>query len=311
MNYTSIYKFLAFWWLIIFTNGILAQSVTLKADRDKILIGEQINLLLKADHIKGITQWINLPDSINHIEVVKRSEIDTLNLGGNQIYQQTITITSFDSGHWQIPELSVVDANNQVYMTAPVEVDVIPVDVSQMQDYHDIKEILEVEESSPYFILIIIAIITLASLAIVYWLMRKKKRVILSPPKITENLSPIEWARTELDKLQQENLADNMQIKQHYQQLTNIARRFFYLELGHQSLHQTSDEWMISLQPLPINMEVKTSFLQLLRLADTVKFAKYLPPAYENEQSVKTARQMIELTADWHRAVIFSPNKKS
>ena len=69
------------------------------------------------------------------------------------------------------------------------------------------------------------------------------------------------------------------------------------MQLHHKSLQQTTDEWMVNLHALPVNQDTKTSFLQLLRLADTVKFAKYQPPAFENEQSIPVALQMVERVA--------------
>ncbi len=313
MNYTRIHKYTAIiFTLILFAGKTVAQTVSAKADRDKILIGEQINLLLKADNLDGgIAQWFNLPDTINHLEVVKRSKIDTIQIAGNNIYQQNIIITSFDSGHWQIPALSLLTTNKVSLSTQPIEIDVLPVDVSQLQDYHDIKEILEVEQQSSATIIAIIALITLLSLAALYWLLRKKKPAPVAAPIISDNLSPVDWARQELLKLQQEELVAQNKLKQHYQRLTDITRQYFYLQLHHRSLHQTTDEWMVTLQSLPIGNDVRTSFLQLLRLADTVKFAKYLPPAYENEQSVPIASQMVEQVAQWQNSLNSSPHKKS
>ena len=284
--------------LIIFCNASVSfgQAVTATVDRDKILIGEQINLLLKTDNIQSITQWFNLPDTINHLEVVNRGKIDTIEIAGNTVYQQNIAITSFDSGHWQLPVLTLVGGNNASYTTPLIELDVLPVDVSQLQDYHDIKDIVEVEQQSSYLILLI-ALITLISLVAIIILVRKKRAVAVKLPTLAGNLSPLEWAKQELDKLKTENHFGQNRVKQHYQQLTDITRQFFHLQLRHKSLQQTTDEWMVNLHSLPVHQDIKTSFLQLLRLADTVKFAKYHPPAFENEQSIPVALQMVEKVA--------------
>ena len=298
MKHFISYKF---WVLVVISfccaAGTFGQNVTAKADRDKILIGEQINLLLKTDNIQAISQWFNLPDTVNHIEVVKRSKIDTIDIAGNNVYQQTIAITSFDSGHWQLPALTVIGNNNATYTTAPIELDVLPVDVSQLQDYHDIKDIVEVKQATSYVAIILIALITLISLIAIIILMRKKKVVNVKAPTLTGNLTPLQWAVQELDKLRIENLFGQNKVKQHYQRLTDITRQYFHLQLHHKSLQQTTDEWMVNLYALPVNQDTKTSFLQLLRLADTVKFAKYQPPAFENEQSIPVALQMVEKVA--------------
>jgi hypothetical protein len=296
--------------MVVAGKSSFSQSISAVADREKILIGEQIKLLLKTDNVNGITNWFAFPDTVNHMEVVERSKIDTIEIAGTQNYQQTITITSFDSGQWQIPALEI-SAASKTFTTQPITIEVIPVDVSQLQEYHDIKEIVEVEQKSSTLIIIIIAAITLVSLALVYWFMQRKKPVTAKAPVIKGNLSPLEWAMQELDKLRSENLPSQNAVKQHYQKLTNIARQFFVLQLQHKSLHQTTDEWMLNLQPIPVRQDAKTSFLQLLRLADTVKFAKYLPPAEENERSIEVTRQMVEQVATWQNTIVNAPKKSS
>ena len=95
-----------------FSNASFSQNISATIDREKILIGEQITLQLKAENItpqtQHITGWFSLPDSGNHIEVVKRSPIDTLNINGTTSYFQNITLTSFDSGNWQLPPLRII-----------------------------------------------------------------------------------------------------------------------------------------------------------------------------------------------------------
>ena len=289
-----------------------AQAVSIKPDREKILIGEQITLLLKAENLKGnVATWFNMPDTVNHIEVVKRSKIDTIDIAGNQILQQTITITSFDSGRWQIPALVLTVEDGSRFTTLPIDIDVVPVDVSQMENYHDIKEIVEVEQESNKLIIILIVLITLVALAAVYYLVKRKKPRVIPAPKLQGNLSPREWALQELEKLRNENLWEHNQVKQHYQRLTDITRQFFFMHLQHKSLNQTTDEWMVKLQSLSVSQPVKTTFMQLLRLADTVKFAKYLPPSGENIESINVARQMVEQAAELKEPQIFSSTKKS
>src|SRR4051794_23294278 len=70
-------QFLACSFLFLFSAA--AQQVSATIDRDKILLGEQVTLQLKAEEIRTednpIVAWFNLPDTINHLEVVKRSAI--------------------------------------------------------------------------------------------------------------------------------------------------------------------------------------------------------------------------------------------
>ncbi len=294
MKKQRIYIFLVLMVMFLLTQSpVFAQVVKAEVNRDKILIGEQIKLKLTLQSEKRIPTWFQFPDSINHLLIVNRTKIDTVLNGRFTNYNQTLTITSFDSGRWEFPSLAVASINKA---TNPIMIDVMSADISKLQDYHDIKEIEEVKQENNKTIIAIIAAITLLSLIIIYWLIRKKKKISVQAPLLKNNLSPLQWAMAELDKLQQQKLYNNGQVKKHYTELTNISRNFFHL-LHQPSLHQTTDEWMMSLQSLPVNSESKTSFIQLLRLADAVKFAKYVPPADENENSVETTRTMLNHVA--------------
>jgi hypothetical protein len=175
---------------------------------------------------------------------------------------------------------------------------VLPVDVSQLKDYHDIKEIVEVKDEKSKLIIILLIIVTLIAFALVIWLTRRKRKIIIETLHHEGNLEPLDWALTELNKLREESLPSKGLVKQFYQRMTDISRQYFYRQLRHSAIHQTSDEWMFSLQDMPVDNQTKTSFFQFIRLADTVKFAKYLPPAEEHEHSLHTAANMFKSVAD-------------
>lgn len=279
----------------VFHASVYSQTVRAQVDRDKILIGEQIKLKLTVESPKPIAAWFRFPDSVNHLLVTGRSKIDTVLTGKLIRYQQTIAITSFDSGRWEFPSMSIASIQKS---TPPVAIDVLPVDVSKLTDYHDIKEIEEVKQENNKLIIIIIAALTVLSLIASYILIKRKKLQNVHTAFNKSNLTPLQWALTELDKLQQQGLYKKSQVKKHFSELTNISRKFFHLELHQPSLHQTTDEWMIGLQSLPLDNDSKISFIQLLRLADTVKFAKFLPPIDESERSIETTRMLLQQVAE-------------
>jgi hypothetical protein len=274
---------------------VAAQVVQARADRDKILIGEQIKVKLTVQTPRPLSTWFRFPDSLNHFLVTGRSKIDTVRTGRFLNYNQTISITSFDSGRWEFPSLAIATIQQP---TPPIAIDVLPVDVSKLEDYHDIKEIEEVKQENNTVIIAIIAALTLLSIILSYILIRRKKRLLAQPGAVKGNLTPLQWALAELDKLQQQALYNKSQVKKHFSELTNVSRKFFHLELHQPALHQTTDELMVKLQSLPVDNDAKISFIQLLRLADTVKFAKYLPPVDESERSIETTKRMLHIVAE-------------
>lgn len=310
MERSRTYRVLALLLIICITLTTKAQTFKAAVDRDKILIGEQFRLILKAEGIRAgetfVVSWINMPDTFNHMEVVERSKIDTIDASGSIVFQQTITLTSFDSGQWQIPAIRLAIENKNsnrrtVIASLPITINVLPVDVAHLQDYHDIKEILEVENANSRWILIAIIAITVISIIAIVLLARRKRTVVVKPVEKRGSQTPIQWALSALDKLQKEDLPSKGQVKQYYLRLTDICRQYFHQQLHQKALHQTTDEWMVNLQSLPVEHDTKTAFFQFVRLADTVKFAKYLPPATEQEQSIKVSRQMLVQVAEWQQ----------
>ena len=276
---------------------IFSQAVAANVDRNRIFIGEQIQLKFSVTGAKAGLNWFNFPDSMNHLEVVKKGKIDTVVNGAAINYSQTITITSFDSGRWDFPSLVLPDIARA---TTPIAIEVLPVDVSQMQDYNDIKDIEAVKQQNNWLIIGIIAAITLLALIAIYLLFIKKKKVAIAGPVLKGKQTPLEWALSELNKLDAKKLYDQPEAKKYYSELTRISRTFFLMQLQQDSHQQTTDEWMVRLQPLTVDNEIKTSFFQFLRLSDTVKFAKYAPPVLENESAVEAIKNMLQKVALLH-----------
>lgn len=301
MNKRTLY--IGFFVLLVLssvTSQLFSQTAKAGVDKDKIFIGEQVRLKLAVEGGRAGLKWFTFPDSLNHFEIVKRSKIDTVLNGSTTNYYQTITITSFDSGRWEFPSLFLPGV---MQPTPPIAIDVMPVDVSQMQDYNDIKDIIEVAQENDWLIVGVIAAATLLSIGIIWWLFIKKKKVIVKRRPAKGSLSPLEWALAELNKLKSQKLDTPLEVKKYYSGLTDISRTFFYRQFQQGSMQQTTDEWMMALQPLSVDNETKTSFFQVLRLADTVKFAKYLPHSRDNETSVEVIKNMLQKVSLLHSSI--------
>lgn len=292
MNKSKIYTFL-FVLIILLSHysNLFSQAVKASVNRDRIFIGEQIQLKLSVEKGKAGITWFKFPDSLNHLEVIKRGKIDTVLNGNYTNYSQTIIITSFDSGKWQFPPLSLAGIKQS---TVPISIDILPVDVSKMVEYNDIKGIEAIKPENNWLITGIIAAVTLVSIAAIWWLLKRKKKAMISNIPLKGNISPLDWALAELSKLKEPQPFAAAEVKKYYSDLNNISRTFFNRQLQQNSLQQTTDEWMINLKSLQVNNEAKTSFFQFLRLADIVKFAKYLPPATENVTSVDAIKIMLQ-----------------
>ncbi len=281
---------------LLFITSSYAQVVSASLDRDKILLGEQVILELKAENINlqaaPVRAWFSLPDTANHIEVVKRSPIDTIAINGTTSYLQTITLTSFDSGDWKLPKLSVVLQGNNgqkdTVVANELTLEVLPVDISNLQQYHPMKDIIDVEVSYNYWLIAIISFIILAGIAIAIYFFyknRKKKPVELKPVAAR---SLFETAIGQLEKLQK----DDPPAPVFYTKLDEICRTFIQTQLHIRASQLTTDELMVQLN-VYMQSEARSPFYQLLRLISAVKFAKYYPEDSGKAADVNTAKEAI------------------
>jgi BatD DUF11 like domain len=263
-------------------------------DKQKILIGEPIQLMLEAT-VTGNTPlvWPSL-DSLPHFEWVEKHNVDSSVQPGQRYYRQYLTITSFDSGAYAIPRLTFTAGNKQ-YFTDSIRINIGYTKIDPNKDYHDIKDIIDIPNPFARWFAWIVALVSLASLALVIWLVRKKKiwktRAAGGPEP---TLSPYEEAIRRLDELQQQNLPETGAIKTYYIRLGDIFRLYLYRRLGIQSLSETSEEMIVQLRRLALSAQQFSELADTLRMSDFVKFAKYQPGPADAEQHLRTIRAAIE-----------------
>src|SRR6476620_9477348 len=86
---------------------INAQTVTTRTDRNQILIGERMEYDLFVTLPSTDRVFFDLPDSINHFDVLDKGVFDSTRDNGAYNLRRSIIFTSFDSGSWYIPSLPI------------------------------------------------------------------------------------------------------------------------------------------------------------------------------------------------------------
>jgi len=293
---------------------LLAQSpfeVKARTDTDWIRIGEQVKLHLSADldlsRMPGASLKVvfpNLPDSFAHFEVIDRSGLDTTGQNnGEKHFTQTITLTSFDSGHWELPPLkfevySVKDAGVYDSMfTAPIGIDVGTVSVDTSKAFKPIKTVRAVDWSWldywPYFAAGVGFVLLL--LALWYFIFRRKKKPAPVAPPVP--LEPV-FDRTLrlLKELDAEKVWQQGNVKEYYSRLTDILRAYFEEQFGIAAMEQTTAELLQNIKPVTILNQQRDKLRALLSLADLAKFAKLQPTPEEHIDSMQKAVEIVEWT---------------
>jgi hypothetical protein len=265
------------------------ETTTIRAaiDKNKIYLGEPIRLSVEAvipasDPIRFIEV-----DSIDHFELLNKPVIDTINTTEGTTIKGVYTITSFDSGHWVLPAFILGEG----LKTDSLPVDVVFSEFNPEQDYHDVKNIIEVKPGKKiewWYAVIAGA----ASLLVITWLITRKKKPVGDIQKEIP-VDPYEEARLQLLKLRSEKY----DTKEYYTRISDIFRLYIYRKKGILSLQKTTDDLVSQLKNVQLNKEQFENLSQSLQLSDFVKFAKFIPTATDNNfvyEAIKNSIEMIE-----------------
>jgi BatD DUF11 like domain len=258
--------------LPVMANG--QEGTTLKAsvDRNRILLGEPFTLTMEAGFAPGSAISFVSIDSIPHFEWLEKPVTDTSNENGRMIIKRLYRLTSFDSGHWVIPAISL----SRTVRSDTLGIDVLFAEFDPAREYHDIKDIIEVNpEKKKEWWWYAAGGAVLLVLLLVYLLRRKKPAPAAKPAASTD---PYEEAMIELEQLQN----SKPESKQYYTRLTAIFRMYVFRRKGILSLQKTTDDLVVQLKDLGMPKDEFEKIAQALRLGDLVKFAKYAPNAEED-----------------------------
>jgi hypothetical protein len=288
----------------IFTCALSAQ-VNIKAgvSRDKILIGETVSLTIDAYvPIGAEVSWFP-SDSIEHFEVIKRSPADTVaNIDGKKI-TQVLTITSFDSGRWTIPPFEVT-VGGKPYYSDSLSIDVAFISFDPREDYHDIKDIIVVEDPALKYIPWIIFAVSLVSLALLVFLCRRMTKV---PVRFVKNnitsISAYEEAMNALEELKKKGAPDGNE-KIYYTEMNDILRKYVSGKFGISTFERTNEELILQLTAMNLPQKPFSSLIQSLRMSDFVKFAKYRPSEEDNIHNLDIVRSSIDLLNNYSGSAV-------
>ena len=280
------------------------QAVQTITDRKDILIGEQIKLKIKITlplNTPVLNKWLLLPDSIPHFEVVETGKADTTDFKDNsKAIEQTIIITSFDSGRWAFPALPVEFAGAPGQPPQIVPTDSFYVNVSysppdSTNQLRDIKPIIKVSitDYTWYYIIGGIVLLLLILLLLIRYLKKRKK---LLPTAPVSKLSPFDEAMAEMKKLGQFDLQDAGDIKMYHTKLADIFKNYLGRKQQKNLFNKTTGDLLIGMTGINLTSENVSSLATALRCTDAVKFAKYLPLPNESLDCGQKIQETIILT---------------
>ena len=283
INPYQVFLFLLFTCSSIITGAQIKPSIKASVDKNRILIGEPLLLTVEASFPASFkTSFFDI-DTLAHFEFLKPPQVDSFSEASSRAIKVIYTLTSFDSGHWVIPAFSL----NPKTRSDTIPVDVVFSDFNPEQDYHDIKDIIEVKPKEEKDWLWYAIAGTVVVLVVIYLLLRKKKTPAPPAPPI---INAYEDAMQQLSLLQKEKLAG----KAYHTKLVDIFRLYVFRKKDVLSLQKTTDDLVRQLRSIIKENEIFTGLQQSLQLSDFVKFAKYDPAAGEDQAAFNTIKKTIQ-----------------
>lgn len=288
---------------LLFFNESNAQLTSASLDREKILLGEQVQLELKLEQFNSRTDfvdtWFKVKDSTNHVEVIKREPIDTVDVNGLTSYVQKIILTSFDSGSWKIGPLNIIIQNKSTgiktkLQSSALTLEVLPVDVSDLTSYHPIKEIIDVEHKDYTWLFIAMAASALVLAYVIYRIIKIKNKLKPVANKKVFKGSPLERAVEKLQRLQKLKLTTRQQMIAFHTAMDTIYREYFEESLAINALKITSEELMQRLNVYLQDAHLHSQFYKVIQLNNAVKFAKFLPDEVQSKAALEITTDTLQ-----------------
>lgn len=292
--------------LLCGVGGVKAQNVEYIAEVDTnyIMIGDQIHFRMKVLAEPGAR--VNFPvlkDTLaKGIEIVSGPVRDSVEeRDGRMLIEESYVITSFDTGVYVLPSVPIQvlreDFNN-VLRTDPIQLIVNTYVVDLQKGYNDIVMPKSAPwtfgEILPYVLWVLLG---LAVVALIVWIVRKRKRHEPIFANVKPAIPPYELAIQALEEIKKEKLWQSGKTKEYYTRLTDAIRAYLNGELGISAMEQTSFETLRDLEKNKnVTKEQREKLAMMFETADFVKFAKAEPLPNENESNLNIAYGFVNET---------------
>ena len=276
-------------------------EVTLTPSQDHLAVGDPVELTLEVVHPAGAQVIIpRLEQSWGDFEVREQSPATTSpNDDGAETTRQTITVTLFDLGTFEIPTLplTISDSSGQVteVATPAVSLTVNPLRAEEDLALRDIRP--QADMALPSMLPALMTGLILATVAAGsgWWLYRGWRRQN-GLGAVADNRPPYQVAYDELDRIGGLGLPEQGQFKAHYTLVTDCLRTYLEQQFGLHVFDRTTTELKVVLKQSTLAPDHTRRFIDLFSDSDLVKFAKLTPEVAEARQLIDEARLLVTLT---------------
>jgi hypothetical protein len=283
---------------------VLAQAdgnsrATAWVDSTHYLIGDPIHVHISVRTPAGTAVHPLIGDSLGGFAILERP---ALRIASDTISDGMLVVAKYDSGDAVVPPIpfALLRAgvpDSTIISSNPVPLTVSTVQVDTTKEIRDLKPVVDIPLSWQEILLyagITLVVAALAYLAWWYWRKRKARRGAPEEVKITRPAHLI--AFEQLAHLKDKKLWQQGMVKEFYSEVTEIFRRYLENRYAMMAMEETTDEIMGGLRHLRFPDQMLGTAENILRRADLVKFAKYLPVPAENEEMITVVHELVDKT---------------
>lgn len=280
-------------------------EVSSEVDRSTIRIGDLINYRVTVRHAPDVTViWPSLGSNLGAFEIREYEVEPERRVDGWLVATTRYTISTFDTGSFIIPPLVLEyavgeDSALAQLQTEPLQIYVESMKPSEADGIRGLKPQAEVPRDWRLVALYSGAgLLLLLLVALAIWYFRYRRRGLspfarpAPPPRPAH-----EVALEALRRLQQAQLPEKGEIKSYFIQLSDVLRRYLAGRFGFAAMELTTVELSQHFAGTDALSEAQQSqLLDVLELADMVKFAKFPAPAQACHDAFATVQGFVEAT---------------
>lgn len=292
--------------LLAISYNLHAQNLTVdaKIDSTVIVIGGQTALTFQVNQQPGqkVIAPVFSDTIIGGLEIVEALKVDTVKAdNGNILVKHRYVVTSFEDSLLYIPPYPFVMNGDTVWskslslkVVQPFQIDTAANQIA------DIKQVMEPPFNWKGLIrIVLVVLLILIACILIFFLIRRfvQKKPLFESAVVEPELPAYVVALNQLDKIRQEKAWQQNRTKQYHTEVTDTLRVYIEKTYDLPCMEMTSEEIISNLNHLRFeNKTAYSALLQILRLADLVKFAKWEAAPDEHELSLSNAYVFVNET---------------
>lgn len=279
-------------------------SVSANVDKARATIGDKINYKITVDFPENIEVFFpETEDKVGGLAVKDFAVSDIERDDGRITRELSYVLETYKTGSYIIPAFDIkykekLKSEVEVAKTPEIFIEIVTMLDADASDVRGIKPPVSLDKRyfKLYIIIAIVFGVLLLAAIVLHYIYRRKERETESVP---EPLPAHQIAYSDLESLKAMDLVSKGQIKEYYYRLSNIVRHYIENRFKLMAPDRTTEEFLAEMTVTGKLSEVHKELIgNFLEHCDMVKFAAYGPDSREIENSLNSAKKLVDETRE-------------